>query len=98
MKLLLLSELVHGKTLQEEAGSENVCALNTYISLRNVAEKIHKSLRSSVLSTSQNVVTLFQSPEKAQTLKKMTPCVASAPVQWFVMNDIFSSQPCQTPQ
>lgn len=53
MKLQLFSELVHRKTLQEEAGS--VYALNTYVSLRNVSEKIHKSLRSSVLSPSQNV-------------------------------------------
>lgn len=54
MKLLPFSELVHATTLQEEAGSENVYALNTHVSLRNVAEEIHKSLRSSVLSTSQN--------------------------------------------
>lgn len=54
MKLLLFSELLHSKTLQEEARSENVYALNSYISLKNVAEKIHKSLRLSVLSASQN--------------------------------------------
>lgn len=28
----------------------------------------------------------------------MALCLASAPLQWLVMNDIFSSQPCQTPQ
>lgn len=83
MKLLLLSELVHSKTLQQEAGSENVCALNTNTSLRNVAEKIRKSLRSSVLSTSQNVCCgSISITRKGPDLQKngTMPCISSSPV------------------